>query len=116
MLVGYHRNVSTASSGVPRRASDPRGTRRPDASRTRRVEFVSVVGELPPSRVSPRWVISPHAAAPSKMLPSVVRGLDRATMIGELSTRATVSTGSTSNHGFRRKYLTGSDLKCPVGS
>lgn len=58
----------------------------------------------------------PHAPALSKILPSVVRGLDCATMIGELSTRATVSTGTTSNHGFRRKCLTGSDVNDGFGS
>jgi hypothetical protein len=44
MLVGYHRNVSTASPGV-RRAFDARGTRRPGGSRPRRDEFVCLGGD-----------------------------------------------------------------------
>jgi hypothetical protein len=84
MPVGYYRNVPAASPGVGAHRTcgalgvhAARGFAETSLSRWR-------AGRRS-SRVSLRRAISPRASALSKILPSVVRGLDRATMISELS-------------------------------
>ena len=81
MLVGYHRNVSAASpAGAPgaHRTGGPLGVQ---AARALIGTSLSRLQSAAPCLGSPRRIVSAHAAASNRVLPRVVSGLDRTTMI-----------------------------------
>ena len=115
MPVGYHRHVPAASPtgppGVQRIRSPLSALRRLGDSQE---EFVQVVGGPPPvPRFTPAGdfqLTTLRRAIPCQ------RRRSRSHNDGQrLSTRATISIGTISNHGFWRKYLAASGVNDGFG-